>query len=222
MPLSRSACQSVAMLMAITGLSSSTSSAAACSTKLRLVPTCTIASTSDESIWSTISAMRAAPTSAMAVAVGQRSPVMAATENPASVKYSPTWASAIGWYGENTAIRSAPNAASAARHDAAPVLTDSPPDRSPIRASNAALPATPPQNVSADIPMSIDDTLRGHDVAHGGVDRLPDLVRAAPRRPDRSRAPGWRCTSGRSGTTPREGHPPRGGSPARPRCWWTG
>ena len=64
MPLVRSPCHTVAMLMAITGLPSSASSRAAWSTKFRLVPTCTIASTSSSAppICSITSAIRVGPT----------------------------------------------------------------------------------------------------------------------------------------------------------------
>ncbi len=72
--------------MAMTGLPRVRSSAAAWATKLRLVPTWTMASTSGPSISSMTSAIRDGPTSAIDVAVAQRRPVMAATSKPASVK----------------------------------------------------------------------------------------------------------------------------------------
>src|SRR5688500_3290072 len=70
MPLARRACQYVAVLMAMTGLPSQSSAAAARRTMDRLVPTCTRASTSSPSIWRSASRHWVGVTSAMPVQDG--------------------------------------------------------------------------------------------------------------------------------------------------------
>jgi hypothetical protein len=69
-----------------------------------------------------------------------------------SSKNPVTFSSAMGWYGLSTAMRLTPSRSRAARHADAPVET-SRPDSARTRSMKAALPATPPQNVSEDMPM---------------------------------------------------------------------